>query len=271
MTELLFLRWRDLSRGERLCLAVLAALVAGWLFMPPLAQDARYYTYADQRAWLGVPNAADVLSNLAFLAVAAFGAATLRSRRRGRMTRTTEAALWCVVLGFVATAAGSASFHSQPNVSTLTWDMLGMALIFTGVLGTALAQRVGDNVARVGLAVIFELGVASVIWWRVTADLSPWIVMQAGGIAALVLWIVFARGRDDPFPWGWVLAWYAVAKVAEFGDQAIWNATDGVIGGHALKHVLAAIAGATVFLPLVTKVRRVGARSAFSAPSTHSK
>jgi len=50
---------------------VLALLVCGvfWLFMPAVAQPASYHAFADERPWLGIPNAADVLSNLAFVAV----------------------------------------------------------------------------------------------------------------------------------------------------------------------------------------------------------
>jgi hypothetical protein len=264
MTELLFLQWRHLSGGERIGLGVLAATLVAWLFVPALAQDPGYHAFADTRAWLGVPHAADVLSNLAFLAVGAFGAAALASPRRDRMSRATEAGLWCVAAGFVATAIGSAWYHLNPNDATLAWDRLAMTVIFTGVLGTAIAQRIGDNVARVALAVIFELGVASVVYWRLTADLSLYVTLQYGGFVALLLLVALARRRDDPFAWGALLAWYAVAKLAELADQAIWDASGGIFAGHALKHVAAAIGGYTLFRAL--GARRPAALAATAAP-----
>ena len=50
-------------------LALAASLgLALWLH-GPIPQWASYHQFADQRAWLGLPNAADVLSNLPFALV----------------------------------------------------------------------------------------------------------------------------------------------------------------------------------------------------------
>lgn len=263
MTELLFLQWRHLSRGERICLGVLAVVLIAWLFMPAIAQDAHYHAFADQRNWLGIPHAADVLSNLAFLAVGAFGIAALAAPHRERPTRATEAGLWCVAIGFVGTAVGSAWYHMDPNDAALAWDRLAMTVIFTGTLGTAIAQRIGENVARAALALIFELGVASVVYWRFTGDLSLYLTLQYGGIGALLLLLLLTRRRRDPFAWGWLLAWYALAKIAEAQDEVVWEATGGIIAGHTLKHVFAAIGGWTLFRPLRT--RSQGANAAAPA------
>jgi len=268
MTELLFLRWRQLGRAERTCVGVLAAVLIGWLFMPAIAQDPHYHAFADQRTWLGVAHAADVLSNLAFLAVGVFGIAALVSTRRERSTRATEAGLWCVAIGFVGTAIGSAWYHIAPNDTTLAWDRLPMTVIFTGILGTAIAQRVGENVARVALAVVFELGVASIAYWRFTGDLSLYLVLQYGGIAALLLLLLTTRRRDDPLAWWWLLAWYALAKIAEAADGAVWDATGGIIAGHMLKHVFAAVGGCALFRPLRAQSRGAPAAAIAAAPRT---
>jgi hypothetical protein len=263
MTELLFLQWRHLSRAERICVGVLAAVLIAWVLMPAIAQDPLYHAFADQRTWLGIPHAADVLSNLALLAVGTFGIATLASTRRERSTRATEAGLWCVAVGFVGTAIGSAWYHLEPDDTALAWDRLPMTVIFTGILGTAIAQRVGENVARAALAVIFELGVASIVCWRLTGDLSLYLTLQYGGIAALLLLLLVTKRRDDPFSWPWLLAWYALAKLAEVGDRAVWDATGGIVGGHMLKHVFAAIGGLALFRPLR---QSLGALAAPAAP-----
>jgi hypothetical protein len=268
MTELLFLQWSALRRGEKICIAVLAATLVAWLIVPPIAQDPRYHAFADERAWLGVPHAADVLTNLAFLGVGAYGIAVLVSSRRERFSRATEAALWCVAIGFAATAIGSAWYHLAPNDATLASDRLPMTVIFAGVLGAALAQRIGEDIARAGLALTFELGIASVVYWRLSGDLSLYVVLQFGGIAALVALLVATRRRDDPFRWWWLVAWYAAAKIVEAEDRAIWDATGGLLAGHALKHVFAAVGGWGLFRP-VTKCRRVGAQSANPAPAVH--
>jgi hypothetical protein len=61
------------TRGEIYVALVLVAGAALWLFTPALAQPENYFPFADQRSWLGIPNAADVLSNLAFVAVGLLG------------------------------------------------------------------------------------------------------------------------------------------------------------------------------------------------------
>ena len=48
-----------------IALAVVAAGVMA--FVPPIPQAASYHEFADARAWLGIPRAANVLSNVAFL------------------------------------------------------------------------------------------------------------------------------------------------------------------------------------------------------------
>jgi hypothetical protein len=83
-----------------------------------------------------------------------------------------------------------------------------------------------------------------------TGDLSLYITLQVGGIGVLLLLLLLTRKCEDSIPWVWVVAWYVLAKVAEFADQGIWNATRGLIGGHTLKHLLAAAAGAAALWPL---------------------
>jgi hypothetical protein len=260
MTQSPLLSWRRLTRAERICLIVLLATPVVCLLLPYTAQDQAYHTFADRRALLGIPNAADVFSNVAFLLVGTIGIMLLRSSNRARFPATTEASLWCVMLGLLGTAAGSAWYHVDPNDATLFWDRLPMTLIFTGVICAALAQRVGGSVARAGLALLFGLGIASVVYWRVTGNLSPYLTLQFGGIVALLTLLLATPRAADPFPWAWVIAWYALAKVVEVFDERIWQASGGLVAGHTLKHIAGAAAGAALLMPLASRaVRRASA------------
>ncbi len=246
----LLIRWRRLSRPERACLGVLALTLAAWTLLPVIPQDPAYHQFADQRTWFGIPRAADVLSNIAFVLVGLAGIARLGSRRRARFSAAAEAGLWCIALGFLGTGAGSAWYHLEPNDAALGWDRLPMTLVFAGVLGAAIAQRVGANLARLSLCFLIPLGIASVAYWRLTGDLSLYVTLQFGGLAALPVLLVASRPRDDPFSWWWIIGWYALAKLFEAADQLIWEATNGTIAGHALKHLAAAAAGVAAFRPL---------------------
>lgn len=241
---------RDVVYADRVGLAAILLTTVVWVMLPAIPQDPSYHQFAYQRPWLGVSHAADSLSNIAFALVGVVGVVRLASRRRPRFSPATEAGMWCIALGLVCTAIGSAWYHRDPTDSTLFWDRLPMTLVFAGVLGTAIAQRVGNDVGRLSLALLVPLGIASVVYWKITGNLSLYVALQLGGIGGLLLLILLTRKGDDSVPWVWVVAWYVLAKVAESMDQAIWDVTDGLIAGHTLKHLLAAAAGAAALWPL---------------------
>jgi hypothetical protein len=237
-------------RALGVVLAAFAALIALALLLPAIRQDTQYHLFADQRVWLGVPRAADVLSNLAFVAVGLFGVLRLLASRRLHFGYATEAGLWCVALGFIFTGVGSAWYHLEPTDTTLVWDRLPMTLVFAGVIGAALAERVGRSVATPALMGLVVLGAASIAYWRHTGNLSPYVVLQFGGIAALLVLLAATRKGGDPFPWWWVAGWYGFAKLAELADRGVWQTTGGLFAGHSVKHLASAAAGAAVFWPL---------------------
>ena len=222
-------------------LGAIIALIMLAVLLPAVAQDTKYHQFADQRTWLGVPRAADVLSNLAFVAVGLFGAITLLSPPRLPLRNATTTSLWCVAAGFVLTGIGSAWYHLQPNDATL---------VLAGVISAAIAERVGENVAIAALAVLIVAGVVSVMYWRSSGNLTPYAVLQFGGIIALVALLALTRAGDDPFAWWWILGWYCFARVAELADRNVWQATSGIVAGHTIKHLAAAMAGAAMFYPL---------------------
>jgi hypothetical protein len=253
MTEPLLLRWRGLARAERIGLVAVALVLIGWVLMPVVTQDPAYHRYADGRSWLGIPYAANVLSNAAFVLVGGLGLVRLASPRRAPLAPATAAGAWCMAFGLAATGLGSAWYHLEPTNATLFWDRLPMTLVFAGVIGAAIAQRVGTDAGRRALAALVPLGLASVLWWRWTGDLSLYAVLQLGGALLLLVLVVATRAGADPFPWAWVLAWYVLAKVSEVYDHAIWQATGGLVAGHAVKHLLAAAAGAAALWPLLKR------------------
>ena len=226
---------------------VLALVVCGifWLFMPAVAQPASYHAFADERPWLGIPNAADVLSNLALVAVGLLGLVRLQQAHRP-LSPVTRLSLRMFFLGLLLTGFGSGYYHWDPTNDTLVLDRLPMTILFAGVFGGVLAERVS---ARSGLAVLvlmMVVGPVSVLYWKVTGDVSLYAVIQFGGMAALLLLLSLTGRGHDSFPWWALLAWYGAAKIAEAGDVFVWNATREVFAGHALKHLAAAAGGLAI-------------------------
>ncbi len=243
--------------GKELYVALtLLAGAALWLFMPAVAQPAGYFPFADQRPLFGIPNAADVLSNLPFVAVGLLGLFRLQQGLRP-LEPVARLSLNIFFLGLFLTGFGSAYFHWSPTNETLVADRLPMTVVFAGVFGAMLAERVS---ARSGLAVLLLMlvvGPASVFYWRATGDLSLYALVQFGGMAAILLLLSLTPRGHDPFPWWALIAWYGVAKIAEFGDVFVWNATRELFAGHMLKHLAAAMGGLAIARALRRPAGRV--------------
>jgi hypothetical protein len=228
------------SRPELLLLAALAALLIAAGVLPAIPQDESYHHFADARAWLSVPYTLDVLSNLGFLAAGVYG---LLKMKRGRLSffgEALQASAFVMFLGYVLTAVGSTWYHLAPSDSGLVADRLGMVVAFAGVLGMAASQRVSERGGRGLLVVALGLGLASVFIWNRFGTLTPYAVVQFGGIALIgVLLLLPSRG---PGPnWTVLIAAYAFAKAFEGADQAVFAATGHLVSGHTLKHLVAAL------------------------------
>lgn len=239
-----------LSRAESVLLAGVAALVLVAVFGPVVHQPGDYHRFADQRVLWQVPMAMDVLSNLAFALAALLGSTALwRARRVLSNVQRSMAALFFA--GLLLTAAGSGWYHLAPDAARLAIDRSAMAIAFAGLLGLAAASRIGERAgALLGLAVL-ALGPVVAHAANATGNVLPWAVLQFGGMAlAVVLALRPGRVATLPVPLVPVLAAYALAKLLEVNDHLIFEMTGQWISGHALKHVVAALAAAPVILAL---------------------
>jgi hypothetical protein len=243
------------GRDWRLVLVVAIALVVVFaaLAAPPYAQNEAYHQFADQRAFLGIPNFLDVVSNVAFLVVGLAGLAFVVRGTHADGTPAFEqpADRWCwgVVCAAVAlTCCGSWYYHLVPDSARLAWDRLPMAIAFAAILAATISERVSARAGGLLLAPLVVLGAASVAYWRYSVvagreNLNPYAATQFGSLLLIVLLISlfpsrYTRGNDL---WG-AFALYALAKVAEHFDYPILAATGGLVSGHTLKHLIAAAA-----------------------------
>lgn len=231
------------------------AAVLGLLALcgPFVAQPPDFHHFADQRAWGGLPHALDVLSNLGF-AVTAVAGARLLSGPRGQ--GLPAAVRWLAALffsGLACAAIGSAVYHWAPGDATLAGDRLGMSIAFAGMLGLAVHSRLAGGAGLAAALGMLAAAVAAVLVWLQGGNVLPWALVQAGGmLAVLALSPVAPRPGGLPLRLGAVIAWYAAAKLLEWGDAAVFEATAGLVSGHSLKHVLAAAAAWPVLAALRT-------------------
>jgi hypothetical protein len=232
---------------------LLATLLIGVALLAagPIVQPPHYLPFADGRPMWGLPNAADVLSNLPFLLVGLWGLARWPRLRTG-LDASQRLAWGSFAAALVVTALNSALFHWQPGTDTITLDRLPIAWACASLLCAFLAERVhprwGD--AR-SLAAGWVLAAAATLlwWWQERqggpGDLRPYLALQLLPMLLIPLGLLLRlarsalHSRTSDAAWWWALGLYALAKAAEVADHALLDAT-GFVSGHTLKHVIAA-------------------------------
>lgn len=220
-----------------LLLMIVIGSLAFMLTRPVFGQDPQYHDFADQRAFLGVPNFFDVISNVWFLLVGLTG---LRLCLRGRLAG--GGAPWTVFfLGVAWVSVGSAYYHWRPSNETLVWDRLPMTIAFMAMFVALLSESVDERLARVLLIPALLVGIASVIYWNMFDDLRFYAWVQMLPLLTIPVVMLLFRSRyshQSLLPVA--LSLYILAKVAEAYDRQILNLNHGFVGGHPVKHVLAA-------------------------------
>jgi hypothetical protein len=240
----------------------LAAILLFFIAIDPIAQDPSYHNFADSRHFFGVTNFWNVASNLPFLLVGLAGLGVVV----GRPALVGSSYLrwpWIMFFsGLVLTAFGSGYFHLAPSNSTLVWDRLAMTISFAGFITIVIGEYFSPRIAS-GLLVPFALvGVLSVLYWGSTesagrGDLRPYVVVQFLPVLIIPAILAVRHRTSDLTPALWVMIGaYVLAKTLEFFDARIYEIT-GILSGHTLKHVAAALAPLAM---IRTLLRRCGDR-----------
>jgi hypothetical protein len=209
-----------------------AASLLGLLLLPAIPQDQAYHLFANQRTLFGIPNFWNVFSNIPFVAVGAVGLARCS---KGPATIV-------LFLGFFLTGIGSSYYHWDPSDATLFWDRLPMTLSFAAIFALVVEERIGQRAGAIALWPMLAIGVASLLLWLRVDDLRLYFWAQFfPGLALLVLLSLYPAKYTDGRYWLVAAALYALAKLLEFSDNAIYS-FGHVVSGHTLKHLAAAAA-----------------------------
>jgi hypothetical protein len=250
------MRW-TLTRVETLLLVSCLALLLGALVAPALAQPPHAHDFADGRPLWGLPCALDVLSNLPFLVAGAIGLWWLQRVPPVALSPVHRGCAALFFVGLAATAVASGFYHWAPDDFGLAIDRSGMSVAFAGLLGLLAAVQVSDRAGRTLAIALLVLGPAAAWFCLPSGNVLPWALVQFGGMA-LVLALAFRAPRQDALQvrWVWVLFAYAVAKLFEVNDHALYEATGQLLSGHTLKHMVAALAAVPVIAAVAAQVHR---------------
>lgn len=253
-----------MTRRARLGLlwALLGAAVLAALLASPIPQDPAYHRFADTRAMWGIPNALNVLSNVAFVLVGALGLWSVwPGRAAGPIHFQSAGEWWPYVVffgGFALTGLGSAYYHLAPGNETLVWDRLPLAITLMGLFAATIVERIGVKAGLVLLGPLVAVGIVSVLWWaagerRGEGDLRLYALVQffpmlAVPLMALLFPSRYTRGADLVI----VVVIYGLAKAFELLDARLL-ALGGVVSGHTCKHVAVAVSGYWLWRMLITR------------------
>jgi predicted membrane channel-forming protein YqfA (hemolysin III family) len=243
--------------STRLPLLITIAAILIMLLYGPIAQLPHYHDFADRRAFFGVPNAADVLSNLGFFIAGTWGLVWLwPAHRRQSLSITSWAGYRLFLIALVLTAIGSGFYHLAPDNARLIWDRLPIALACAGLLAAVRADT--HAAGKYDVALFAGAAVLSVAWWYVSekiglGDLRPYLLLQALPLVLIPLWQwIYRAPLGDRLSFSVAIVLYIAAKAAELHDHEIWAMT-GQLSGHTLKHFLATFAAAVLTMRLLCR------------------
>jgi hypothetical protein len=225
------------NRPLLILLGAMVLSLAGLLLLPPIAQDQSYHGFADARAWLGIPNFWNVVSNLPFIAIGAVG---LWQFHR-------DPAIVALFGGVLLTGFGSSYYHWSPSDGTLFWDRLPITITFMAIFAAVIEERVSEHAGDILLWPLLALGLVSLWVWRATDDLRlyGWVQFFPCLVLPLMFLLLPAKYTGTAY-WVIAAACYVVAKAAEHFDAAVYSLS-GFVSGHTIKH-LAAAAGCYAIL-----------------------
>jgi hypothetical protein len=242
--------------GVKLLLAVTALTAMAGLLLPRIPQPQSYHLFADQRSFLGVPNFANVVSNIPFAVVGLWGLVVLLRPKGGQnptsFLDSRERLPYVIVsVGLILTAFGSSYYHLHPSNARLVWDRLPMTIVFMSLISAIVAERIDLRAGLWLLPVLLLTGIASVLQWHLSelggaGDLRFYSAIQAFAVIFLLIALLipprYTRGADLAI----VVGFYVLAKVLEVFDKPIFE-QGHFVSGHTLKHLAAAAAGYWIF------------------------
>jgi hypothetical protein len=170
--------------------------------------------------------------------------------RRGRRSRLDWQDRWTfgvMFAGVLLTAFGSGYYHLAPDNATLFWDRLPMTVAFMGLFAGMIAERISRKAGAWVLGPLVLFGMATVVYWRWTEGRGVGDLRFYAGLVQIfpqiaLVYLVLAFGPRYLPRWSMFIAlgWYVLAKGLEGFDAQIY-AVGGIVSGHTLKHLAAAM------------------------------
>jgi Ceramidase len=218
--------------------------------LPPVPQSPSYHQFADQRAWLGIANFGNVVSNLAFAIVGFWGLWLLLKPEKldNAFLDQRERRPYAVAFfGLLLTAFGSAYYHLAPSNSRLVWDRLPMTIVFASLVAVVIMECISVEAGLKLLSFLAAIAAGSVLQWYHDelsghGDLRFYAAVQLYSALVLLIALLLKRRYSRSWDFAVVFGFYLLAKIFETADRFILVHAH-ILSGHTLKHLAAAAAG----------------------------
>jgi len=250
----------SLDRKRRLFILLFLTIICigAISFFRNIPQPESYHAFADTRPLWGIPNFANVISNLPFLVTGLLGLAFVGNSGANHRLRLIYGLLFS---GVLLIAIGSCYYHLHPDNARLVFDRIPMTIVFMSLLAATVAEFIDEKAGFMSLCPLVIFGIGSVLYWYLTeknghGDLRPYVLVQFYPVVFIPLIMVFfpsPAGKKAVVPLAWVVGWYVVAKILEIFDKEIYNVL-GVVSGHTLKHLAACLS--TYYFVVLYKRKR---------------
>ena len=229
----------------------IAGIATAVLFsLPAIPQDSNYHRFAAGPSILGTVHFWNLASNLGFVIVGYVGLRHLVVNPTA-WSKSWKAIFTVFFAGVLLTGIGSMYYHWNPDNLSLVFDRLPMSVAFAAFFCLVIGVVRSADVAARLLIPFAVFSLASVLYWygselRGSGDLRPYVLTQFLPIILIPFLIITSKIKSST-TWdiSAVLIAYAISKVFEFYDQEIFDWT-GIIGGHPLKHLIAAVGTAFI-------------------------
>ncbi len=224
---------------------VLSGVCIGLVFLlvDAVPQDPSYHAFVDGRTKIGIPNFWNVVSNIPFFIVGLTG---LLQLHRCQVLPELQIAYKLLFSGVLLVSIGSGYYHLNPTNMTLVWDRLPMTIAFMALTSIVIAEHLDPPTGKRLLLPLLIVGVASVVWWHYTesrgqGDLRLYGLVQFLPLLLIPLLLLLRQNEFVVSGGYWsLILFYGIAKLFEAVDEPLFAAT-GLLSGHPLKHVAAAI------------------------------
>ena len=242
-----------MSKSEIGFLIGLIILLLLAIFLPAIAQNQNYHNFIDQRTFFRIKNASNTLSNLAFIVVGLWGLINFFKNKYIKISNSFSVLLNLFFVSIILTGLGSSYYHLSPKDFTLVFDRLALSLTFAVILAMLASIRISERSGFHTLAELIILAPLSVLLWNYNGNLTPYAVLQFGGIVIIALTLLLTKAQKQSPCFTSLIILYGFAKFTEFYDVEIFKLSQNLISGHTLKHLIASIAVLVFISPLKVK------------------